>query len=150
MDALQEFLDDLKRHGLDQGHLLGLFNVLIGRRVARADGTVVSNGLTWRELSEAVYRLAEGLASIGIGPGDAVGIFLPMSPEVAIASHACAHLGAVQVPIFSGFAPPAIADVAIGRRRDKMGGRGGVREAEPAVVRDRRGHAVAPAAQIVA
>jgi acetyl-CoA synthetase len=65
--------------------------------------------LTWRELSDAVYRLAEGLASIGIGEGDAVGIFLPMSPQVAIASHACAHLGAVQVPIFSGFAAPAIA-----------------------------------------
>jgi acetyl-CoA synthetase len=71
------------------------------------DGSRVS--LTWRELSEEVFRLAEGLASIGIGEGDAVGIFLPMSPQVAIASHACAHLGAVQVPIFSGFAPPAIA-----------------------------------------
>ena len=65
--------------------------------------------LTWRELSDEVFRLAEGLAAIGIGPGDAVGIFLPMSPHVAIASHACAHLGAVQVPIFSGFAAPAIA-----------------------------------------
>jgi acetyl-CoA synthetase len=65
--------------------------------------------LTWRELSDEVYRLAEGLMSIGIGPGDAVGIFLPMSPQVAIASHACAHIGAVQVPIFSGFAAPAIA-----------------------------------------
>jgi len=65
--------------------------------------------LTWQELSDEVYRLAEGLASLGIGPGDAVGIFLPMSPQVAIASHACAHLGAVQVPIFSGFAAPAIA-----------------------------------------
>jgi acetyl-CoA synthetase len=65
--------------------------------------------LTWRQLSDEVYRLAEGLASLGIGEGDAVGIFLPMSPQVAIASHACAHLGAVQVPIFSGFAAPAIA-----------------------------------------
>ena len=71
------------------------------------DGTPLS--LTWRELSDEVFALAEGLASIGIGAGDAVGIFLPMSPQVAIASHACAHLGAVQVPIFSGFAPPAIA-----------------------------------------
>jgi acetyl-CoA synthetase len=71
------------------------------------DGSRMS--LTWGELSDEVFRLAEGLASIGIGPGDAVGIFLPMSPQVAIASHACAHLGAVQVPIFSGFAPPAIA-----------------------------------------
>jgi acetyl-CoA synthetase len=65
--------------------------------------------LTWQELSDEVFRLAEGLASLGIGAGDAVGIFLPMSPQVAIASHACAHLGAVQVPIFSGFAAPAIA-----------------------------------------
>src|SRR5439155_548716 len=38
-----------------------------------------------------------------------VALFLPMSPQVAIASHACAHLGAIQVPIFSGFAAPAIA-----------------------------------------
>jgi acetyl-CoA synthetase len=67
------------------------------------------SALSWAELSEQVYRLAEGLGSLGIGPGDAVGIFLPMSPQVAIASHACAHLGAVQVPIFSGFAAPAIA-----------------------------------------
>ena len=71
------------------------------------DGARVA--LTWSELSEAVFRLAEGLASLGIGPGDAIGIFLPMSPQVAIASHACAHLGAVQVPIFSGFAAPAIS-----------------------------------------
>ena len=65
--------------------------------------------LGWAELSHEVQRLAEGLASLGIGPGDAVGIFLPMSPEVAIASHAVAHLGAVQVPVFSGFAAPAIS-----------------------------------------
>jgi acetyl-CoA synthetase len=65
--------------------------------------------LTWRELSTEVRRFAEGLASLGIGPGDAVGIFLPMSPQVAIASHALAHLGAVQVPVFSGFAAPAIS-----------------------------------------
>ena len=65
--------------------------------------------LTWRELSVEVTRLAEALVRLGIGEGDAVGIFLPMSPEVAIASHACAHIGAVQVPIFSGFAAPAIA-----------------------------------------
>ena len=65
--------------------------------------------LTYRELSEAVTRFAEALAALGVGPGDRVALFLPMSPEVAIASHACAHLGAIQVPIFSGFAAPAIA-----------------------------------------
>ncbi len=65
--------------------------------------------LTWEELSRETTRLAEGLRSLGVREGDSVGIYLPMSPQAAIASHACAHLGAVQVPIFSGFAAPAIA-----------------------------------------
>ncbi|MDQ4082273.1 MAG: AMP-binding protein, partial [Actinomycetota bacterium] len=63
----------------------------------------------FRELSGEVTRLAEALASLGVGQGDVVALFLPMSPEVAIASHACAHLGAIQAPIFSGFAAPAVA-----------------------------------------
>ncbi len=65
--------------------------------------------LSYRELSREVTRLAEALSALGVEAGDRVALFLPMSPEVAIASHACAHLGAVQVPIFSGFAAPAIA-----------------------------------------
>ena len=69
----------------------------------------VRRSLTWNELSRETARLAEALAELGIGKGDAVGIFLPMSAEAAIASHACAHLGAIQVPVFSGFAAPAIA-----------------------------------------
>ena len=65
--------------------------------------------LTFAELSRDVTRLAERLAAVGVREGDRVAIFLPMSPEVAVASHAIAHLGAVQVPIFSGFAAPAVA-----------------------------------------
>src|SRR3954471_23388957 len=70
------------------------------------DGT--SLALTYAELSHEVTRFAEALVRLGVEPGDRVAIFLPMSPAVAIASHACAHVGAVQVPIFSGFAAPAI------------------------------------------
>jgi acetyl-CoA synthetase len=65
--------------------------------------------LTYAELSEEVTRLAEVLVRLGVEPGDRVATFLPMSQEVAVASHACAHIGAVQVPIFSGFAAPAVA-----------------------------------------
>ena len=54
-------------------------------------------------------RLAEALVRLGVREGDRVAIFLPMSPEVPVASHACAHIGAIQVPIFSGFAAPAVA-----------------------------------------
>jgi acetyl-CoA synthetase len=59
-------------------------------------------------MSRAVTRLAEALLTLGVKAGDRVAIYMPMCPEVAIASHACAHVGAVQVPIFSGFAAPAI------------------------------------------
>ena len=45
---------------------------------------------------------------LGVEPGDRVAIYMPMCPDVAVASHACAHVGAVQVPIFSGFAAPAV------------------------------------------
>jgi acetyl-CoA synthetase len=69
----------------------------------------VRRELSFAELSAAVTLLAERLVELGVEPGDRVAIFLPMSPEVAIASHACAHIGAVQVPIFSGFAAPAVA-----------------------------------------
>jgi acetyl-CoA synthetase len=65
--------------------------------------------LTFAELSHEVIKLAEALLRLGVEPGDRVAIYLPMSPEVAIASHACAHIGAVQVPVFSGFAAPAVA-----------------------------------------
>jgi acetyl-CoA synthetase len=61
------------------------------------------------ELSRQVTQLAEALVELGVEPGDRVAIFMPMCPAVAVASHACAHVGAVQVPIFSGFAAPAIA-----------------------------------------
>jgi len=64
--------------------------------------------VTFAELSDEVTRLAEALARLGVGVGDRVALYLPMSPEAAVASHACAHLGAVQVPIFSGFAAQAI------------------------------------------
>ena len=65
--------------------------------------------LTFAELSRDVTRLAEALQRLGVGLGDRVATYLPMSPEAAVASHACAHIGAIQVPIFSGFAASAIA-----------------------------------------
>jgi acetyl-CoA synthetase len=71
------------------------------------DGTRES--LTFAEASRQVTQLAEALTELGVAEGDRVAIFMPMSPAVAVAVHACAHIGAVHVPIFSGFAAPAIA-----------------------------------------
>jgi acetyl-CoA synthetase len=65
--------------------------------------------LSYAELREAVDRFANGLASLGIGAGDAVGVYLPMVPENPIALYALAKIGAIALPIFSGFAAPAVA-----------------------------------------
>jgi len=65
--------------------------------------------LTYADLRREVDRLANALASIGIGAEDKVGIFMPMIPENAVAIYACSKLGAVWLPIFSGFAAGAVA-----------------------------------------
>lgn len=65
--------------------------------------------LTYAELAERVNRLASGLESLGMGPGDAVGVYLPMTVEVAVAFLALARLGCVVLPMFSGFGASAIA-----------------------------------------
>jgi len=81
---------------------------------ARSPVKVTIRGHTWRT-TPGVYGGVGHIvvnravkAATGVDAGDRVAIYMPMCPEVAIASHACAHLGAVQVPIFSGFAAPAI------------------------------------------
>ena len=71
------------------------------------DGAVVT--LTYAELLAATNRLAHALRQLGVGKGDRVGIFLPMLPETAIATLACGKLGAIYLPMFSGFGPEAIA-----------------------------------------
>ncbi|REE75002.1 acetyl-CoA synthetase [Rhodococcus wratislaviensis] len=71
------------------------------------DGTVRS--LSYRELAADVERAAAGLRELGVGRGDAVALFLPMIPEAVVSVYAVARLGAVLVPLFSGFAPSAIA-----------------------------------------
>src|SRR5262249_31804508 len=56
MDALQAFLEELKRQKIAVGHLLGLFHILVGRKIARQDGSPVSGGMTWRELAAALKK----------------------------------------------------------------------------------------------
>ncbi|HEX8065869.1 MAG TPA: AMP-binding protein [Thermoleophilaceae bacterium] len=68
-----------------------------------------SRSLTFAELRAAVDRVAAGLAEAGIGRGDAVAVFMPMVPEAVISAYAIAKLGALYLPIFSGFAPSAVA-----------------------------------------
>jgi acetyl-CoA synthetase len=65
--------------------------------------------ISYAELSDDVSRFANALRELGVGKGDAIGLFLPLIPEAVVAFMAACHIGAIVVPIFSGFAAPAIA-----------------------------------------
>ncbi|MFP5351026.1 MAG: AMP-binding protein [Actinomycetota bacterium] len=65
--------------------------------------------LTYAEMGAEVNRVANGLRALGVKQGDPVGVYMPMTPEAAIASYAIAKIGAIYMPIFSGFGAPAIS-----------------------------------------
>jgi len=64
---------------------------------------------TYGELRRQTDRLARALRRLGIGLGDAVAIFMPMTPETVAAVMACSKIGAIWAPIFSGFGVDAVA-----------------------------------------
>lgn len=70
---MHEFLDDLKQHGHAQGNFLGLLNVLIGRRIEKADGTVLSVGLTWRQTADWLKKVRwdkDAVRELGLDPAE--------------------------------------------------------------------------------
>ncbi len=64
---------------------------------------------TYRELRDAVARLAGALAGLGVGKGDRVVVYMPMVPEAVMAMLACARLGAIHSVVFGGFAAEELA-----------------------------------------
>ena len=64
--------------------------------------------LTYQELYKEVNKTANVLHSLGLGKGDAIGIFMPMTPEIVIALLAIAKIGGVILPLFSGYGAGAI------------------------------------------
>jgi acetyl-CoA synthetase len=71
------------------------------------DGAVTT--LTYAELAAQVNRAANALKALGLGKGDRVGVFMPMVPETVIATLAISKIGAIYIPIFSGYAGAAVA-----------------------------------------
>ena len=65
--------------------------------------------LTNAELRDEVNRAAAMFARLGVAEGDRVGIFLPLLPETVISVLAIGKLKAIYIPIFSGYAAPAVA-----------------------------------------
>lgn len=71
------------------------------------EGQVVT--YTFSRLSEAVSRAANGLRQEGLKRGDVISIFMPMLPETVITLLAAAKIGAISLPVFSGYGADAVA-----------------------------------------
>lgn len=64
--------------------------------------------LTYGDLYRQVNQAANALRSLGLGKGDAVGLYMPMTPEIVIALLAIAKIGGVILPLFSGYGVDAV------------------------------------------
>jgi acetyl-CoA synthetase len=64
--------------------------------------------LTYKELHQEVNRCANALRSLGLGKGEAIGLFMPMTPELVIAMLAVIKIGGIILPLFSGYGVGAI------------------------------------------
>jgi acetyl-CoA synthetase len=68
-----------------------------------------SRTLTYGDLSRQVNQAANALRSLGLGKGDAIGIYMPMTPEIVVALLAIAKIGGIILPLFSGYGSGAVA-----------------------------------------
>ena len=94
----------------------GLLNISSSCLQHNADATAVLwegeegaiRNVSYGELLAQVNAAAAGLRRLGVAKGDAIAIHLPMIPETVVALLAAAHIGAIAVPLFSGYGPSAI------------------------------------------
>lgn len=78
-----------------------------------------ATGLTYGELREESERFASALHGLGIRPGDRVATLMGKGRNLLVALMGIWRLGAVHVPLFTAFAPPAIA-FRLNRSRAKL------------------------------
>ncbi|WP_288956199.1 acetate--CoA ligase [uncultured Polaribacter sp.] len=103
-----------------QGAQLNITENCIDRHLAtRANKTAIlfepnnpneaAEHITYQQLSERVNQFANVLKANNVGKGDRVCIYVPMIPELAIATLACARIGAIHSVVFAGFSSTALA-----------------------------------------
>ena len=73
------------------------------------DPSEAAEHITYKELHSRVCRAANMLKANGAKKGDRICIYMPMTPELAIAVLACARIGAIHSVVFAGFSATALA-----------------------------------------
>ncbi|HEX4186382.1 MAG TPA: acetate--CoA ligase [Solirubrobacteraceae bacterium] len=94
--------------------------------------------ITYAELLGEVKRFASALKQLGVRPGDVVGIYLPMIPEVVVAMLACARIGAPHNVVFGGFSAEAVRErMEFSEAKALITADGAARKGKTAAVKDR-------------
>ena len=111
-----EFRGDVHIAWYEDGTLNASYNCIDRHLPRRAEQTAIlwegddpdeSRRVTYRELHDAVCRLANVLKARGVRKGDRVTIYLPMIPEAAIAMLACTRIGAIHSVVSAASHPIA-------------------------------------------
>src|SRR5690349_19192119 len=79
-----------------------------------AQATALIHGeqrISFGELHERALRAAQGLADLGVGPGDRVALWLPNVPAYPILYFACTRLGATAVAVNTRYRAVEVADI---------------------------------------
>lgn len=66
--------------------------------------------LDYQEVTTLVRQASAGLSGLGCGRGTVVGLYMPMVPETIAAYLAIVSIGAIALPLFSGYGPQAVAE----------------------------------------
>lgn len=69
----------------------------------------MTHTLTYAALNQAVNQCANALRALGLGKGDVIGLFMPMTTEIVVAFLAIAKIGGIILPLFSGYGAGAVA-----------------------------------------
>ncbi len=144
-----EILDDSRGFPWAKWFVGGKINIVhnvIDRHVKNgfADSTCLmwegddkeKRSFTYGQMNALVCLIANALREDGIGKGDFVSIFMPMVPEIVAVYFACLKIGAIVIPVFSGFGGAALAT-----RLEDAGAKalftadGGVRRGKPVAIK---------------
>lgn len=74
------------------------------------DPTEEAEKITYRELHSRVSSFANVLKRNGAKKGDRICLYMPMTPQLAIAALACARIGAIHSVVFAGFSARSLED----------------------------------------
>ncbi len=102
----------------NDGKLNVSYNCLDRHLAERGDKTAIvfegekgdTRHISYSELHHDVCQFANGLKSLGVGVGDRVILYMPMTPEAVVAMQACARIGATHSVVFGGFSAESLKD----------------------------------------